>query len=83
MCANDPSVDIQGIFNPVIKEILKLSLEQRNEATKKKLKEPKAILLVGGLGGNRYLYERLQAGFNVGGYGAGDISVLQPSGPHV
>ena len=49
----------------MVEAILKLSLQQRNEATKKRLKEPKAILLVGGLGGNRYLYERLEASFNL------------------
>jgi tRNA A37 threonylcarbamoyltransferase TsaD len=58
--------------------ILKLILEQRNETMRKKGKKPKAILLVGGLGGNKFLFERLQAEFD-----AGDIDVLQPSGAYV
>jgi hypothetical protein len=70
--------DIEGIFNPVMKDILKLALEQRNATTRKKAQSPKAILLVGGLGGNKFLYEKLQEEFAVG-----HIDVLQPTGPHV
>lgn len=71
-------MDIKSIFDPVMKSILQMALEQRNETMKKKSKKPKAILLVGGLGGNKFLYQRLRAEF-----AAGDISVLQPTGPVV
>jgi hypothetical protein len=60
-------------------DILKLACKQRNETMKKKKKKPKAILLVGGLGGNQFLNERLQAEFTTGG----DIDVIQPRGPKV
>jgi hypothetical protein len=61
-----------------MKDILKLALEQRNEIMRKRSKKPAAILLVGGLGGNKLLYERFKAEFS-----ARDVVVLQPSGPNV
>jgi UDP-N-acetylglucosamine:LPS N-acetylglucosamine transferase len=60
-------------------DILKLACKQRNETMRKKQKKPKAIFLVGGLGGNRFLNELLQAEFTRGG----DIDVIQPRGPNV
>jgi hypothetical protein len=59
-------------------DILKLACKQRNETMKKKQRKPKAILLVGGLGGNSFLYDRLKAEFSTG-----DIDVIQPRGAQV
>jgi hypothetical protein len=59
-------------------EILKLACKQRNETMKSKQKKPKAIFLVGGLGSNEFLLERLKAEFSTG-----DIDVIQPRGAQV
>jgi tRNA A37 threonylcarbamoyltransferase TsaD len=75
---SDNSEDITSIFDPVMSDILELACKQRNKIMKSKHKKPKAIFLVGGLGGNRFLYERLQAEF-----ATGDIEVIQPRGPNV
>lgn len=72
------SEDITGIFDPVMSEILQLACKQRNDTMKSKQKKPKAIFLVGGLGGNQFLYKRLEAEFSTG-----DIEVIQPRGPNV
>ncbi|KAF1938603.1 hypothetical protein EJ02DRAFT_514404 [Clathrospora elynae] len=66
---------IKGIFDPVLENILLLVNTQRNGTMKKKQRKPRAILLVGGLGGNKFLYQRLQAEFP-----AGDTDVIQPRG---
>lgn len=55
--------------------ILTLIIKQRNATMEKRKRKPKAILLVGGLGGNKYLYQHLQAEFS-----AGDIDLVQPQG---
>jgi tRNA A37 threonylcarbamoyltransferase TsaD len=70
--------DINSIFDPIMTDILKLACKQRNGAMKSKQKKPKAIFLVGGLGGNQLLHERLKAEFSTG-----DIDVIQPRGPNV
>ncbi|KAF2026845.1 hypothetical protein EK21DRAFT_92091 [Setomelanomma holmii] len=72
------SDDIRDIFDPVLSDILKLALKQRNATMQGKKKKPKALLLVGGLGGNQFLHQRLQAEFSTG-----DIDVIQPRGSNV
>jgi hypothetical protein len=59
--------------------ILELACKQRNEIMKKKQRKPKAIFLVGGLGGNQILHDRLEKGFSP----SGDIQIIQPRGPNV
>jgi hypothetical protein len=71
-------IDIKRIFDPVVTDILKLTLQQRNETMKKKLRKPAGVLLMGGLGGNKFLYEKFIAELAASG-----IDVLQPSGPNV
>ncbi|ORY19152.1 hypothetical protein BCR34DRAFT_609778 [Clohesyomyces aquaticus] len=70
------SDDIRGIFEPVMKDILTLINGQILKTVRKKQQKPKAILLVGGLGSNKFLYQKLQAE-----YSAGDIDLIQPQGP--
>ncbi|KAF1843607.1 uncharacterized protein K460DRAFT_396871 [Cucurbitaria berberidis CBS 394.84] len=66
---------IKSIFDPVLERILLLVNTQRNGTMKDKQRKPRAILLVGGLGSNKFLYQRLQAEFP-----AGDTDVIQPRG---
>lgn len=49
--------DVQGIFEPVVKEILKLVMNQI-KATSTSVK---AVLMVGGFGQNAYLRDRIRA----------------------
>jgi hypothetical protein len=52
---NLPPDDVREILKPVIDEVVKLVLEQIRNTHK----DVKAVLLVGGFGGSRYLYQRL------------------------
>lgn len=60
--------DVREIFNPVINEVLEL-VEGQIEKTSGKIR---AVLLVGGFGGSRYLLQRLQESVSK------DIALLQP-----
>ncbi len=51
--------DIYNIFEPVIKEIISL-VSQQIELSKGVGANVKAVIMVGGLGENLYLYERLR-----------------------
>jgi hypothetical protein len=51
--------DVRDLFEPVIGEIIRL-VRGQIRATRKRVS---AVLLVGGFGSNRYLYERLQDEF--------------------
>lgn len=73
--------EMKSIFDPVLRVILTLVLQHKNRTMRLKLKCPNAILLVGGLGGNRILYDALALEFHESG--AGDTDILQPSGPEV
>ncbi|KAH7341154.1 hypothetical protein BKA66DRAFT_544029 [Pyrenochaeta sp. MPI-SDFR-AT-0127] len=66
---------IKGIFDPVMRDILLLVNTQASETIKTMSRKPNAILLVGGLGGNKFLYQRLRAEFP-----ADDSKVIQPEG---
>jgi hypothetical protein len=68
---------IKSIFDPVMSEVLELVFKQRSAIMRKCQRKPKAILLVGGLGGNQFLYEKLQAETS------GDMDIIQPRGPNV
>jgi hypothetical protein len=57
-----PGRDIQKVFEPVVKEILKL-VKAQIKATNKRVK---AVLLAGGFGRNEYLRHRLQKEVGVG-----------------
>ncbi|KAI9777720.1 MAG: hypothetical protein M1839_008639 [Geoglossum umbratile] len=63
------------IFDPVISQIQDLVDDQVRSAQLKAFRRPKAILLVGGFGSCRYLYELLDAR-----NAPKDIKVLQPQG---
>jgi hypothetical protein len=54
--------DIKEVFRPILEQIYELVLQQVNTASRRG-KKPKAILLAGGLGGNRYLYNYLAKKF--------------------
>ncbi|KAF2467960.1 uncharacterized protein BDR25DRAFT_266432 [Lindgomyces ingoldianus] len=69
------SADIKKIFDPVMRDILTLTNRQITETLRRKKKKPKAILLVGGLGSNKFLYQRLHAE-----YSTGDVDLIQPQG---
>lgn len=51
--------DIHNIFEPVIKEIISL-VSQQVELSEEVGANVKAVIMVGGLGENLYLYERLR-----------------------
>ncbi|KAF2113651.1 hypothetical protein BDV96DRAFT_647905 [Lophiotrema nucula] len=68
--------DIRKMFDPVMTSILTLLHEQRVATLKERQRKPDAILLVGGLGSNIFLHQRLEAEF-----AAKDIELLQPRGP--
>ncbi|KAH8737364.1 hypothetical protein BGZ61DRAFT_488745 [Ilyonectria robusta] len=55
------SEEILSVFSPVVKKILKLVEDQVQAVVKKYSTYPKYIILVGGFGRSRYLFNRLQA----------------------
>jgi len=64
---------VKGFFDPVIEEIEKLVLAQIR-ATKERVK---CVILVGGFGCNKYLYDRLKRAV------PDDIKVSKPKSPYV
>lgn len=68
--------EMQGIFEPVIREILRLVQEQLDSVRRDGHSSVASVLLVGGFGSSPYLYKRVEAALNVQDR---KIKVLQPA----
>jgi hypothetical protein len=60
MCSSD---QVKAVFLPVMTNIKNLVRDQITTAYEKEGKQPKAILLAGGFGSNKYLFQYLQEQF--------------------
>ncbi|KFA54890.1 hypothetical protein S40293_08558 [Stachybotrys chartarum IBT 40293] len=68
------NAEILNIYKPVVAEILELVSAQISQVKRKYRKRPKFVILVGGFGKSRYLYQYL--GLNIGE----QIQILQGTG---
>lgn len=68
-----PGEQIKGFFDPVVAEIEKLVLAQIRTTTER----VKSVILVGGFGGNKYLFDKLQKAVGDG------IKVSKPKNTYV
>ncbi|KAK7917234.1 hypothetical protein PG985_010842 [Apiospora marii] len=65
--------DLRGIFDPIIKDVLRLVDDQVQASRQKRPSRPlKAIFLVGGFGSNAYLKSRIEENFP-------DTQIIQPA----
>ncbi|EQL00080.1 actin-like ATPase domain-containing protein [Ophiocordyceps sinensis CO18] len=68
---------MEGVFQPIVGEILKLVFKQIDEVTAKDSRGPKFVVLAGGFGKSRVLRESLQASFDSQGL---ETEILQARG---
>ncbi|PHH68703.1 hypothetical protein CDD80_7336 [Ophiocordyceps camponoti-rufipedis] len=69
--------DIGEIYRPVVAEVVGLVVDQITQVKKKARKDPKYVILVGGFGMSRILYENLQRAMATGKF---KTEVLQSGG---
>ncbi|APA11341.1 hypothetical protein sscle_07g061110 [Sclerotinia sclerotiorum 1980 UF-70] len=69
--------DMKHLFDPIINQILDLVRSQTKQAKRQRNAEIDRIILVGGLGGSKYLYERLQSWCSANG----NVKILCPKDP--